>query len=108
MHIRPPSVKNNIKQAESGGIGVIKGVNHRVIEVMDSGSEYFERVIFFVKPEYSALSEGTLRDRARAVAGNASAPPPSKILQARLATVGALLGAAGVGAAVAFAVQALL
>jgi len=87
---------------------MIKGVNHRVIEVTDSGSEYFERVIFFVKPEYSALSEGTLRDRARAVASNTSAPPPSKILQARLMTAGALLASAGLGAAIAFAAQALL
>jgi len=87
---------------------VIKGVNHRVIEVMDSGSEYFERVIFFVKPEYSALSEGTLRDRARAVASNTSAPPPSRILQARLLTAGALLAAAGLGAAIAFVLQALI
>ena len=87
---------------------MIKGVNHRVIEVMDSGSEYFERVIFFVKPEYSALSEGTLRDRARAVASNTSAPPPSRILQARLMTVGALLAAAGLGAAIAFVLQFVL
>ena len=87
---------------------MIKGVNHRVIEVTDSGSEYFERVIFFVKPEYSALSEGTLRDRARAVASNASAPPPSKILQAKLLTAGALLASAGLGAAIAAAVQLIL
>ena len=87
---------------------MIKGVNHRVIEVMDSGSEYFERVIFFVRPEYSAVSEGTLRDRARAVAGNASAPPPSKIVQAKLMTAGALLASAGLGAAIAVVMQALL
>ena len=86
---------------------MIKGVNHRVIEVTESGSEYFERVIFFVKPEYSALSEGTLRDRARAVASNTSAPPPSKIIQARLMTAGALLASAGLGAAIAFVIQAL-
>jgi len=87
---------------------MIKGVNHRVIEVLDSGSEYFERVIFFVKPEYSALSEGTLRDRARAVASNASAPPPSKIAQARLLTAGALLASAGLGAAIAVVFQFFL
>ena len=83
---------------------MIKGVNHRIIEVMESECEYFERVLFFVKPEYSALSEGTLRDRARAVASNASAPPPSKIAQSRLLTIGALLAAAALGAAIAAAV----
>jgi len=100
--------KNKSKPSGKRGDRVIKGVNHRVIEVMDSGCEYFERVIFFVKPEYSALSEGTLRDRARAVASNTSAPPPSRILQAKLMTVGALLAAAGLGAAIAFVVTALL
>ena len=87
---------------------MIKGINHRVIEVMESDCEYFERVLFFVKPEYSALSEGTLRDRARAVASNASAPPPSKIKQSRLLTAGALLAAAVLGAAIAFAAQLLM
>ena len=80
---------------------MIKGVNHRIIEVMESECEYFERVLFFVKPEYSALSEGTLRDRARAVAQNSSAPPPSKIAQSRKITVAALFGAAVIGAVVA-------
>ena len=80
---------------------MIKGVNHRIIEVMESECEYFERVLFFVKPEYSALSEGTLRDRAQAVANNASAPPPSKIAQSRMLTIGALLSAALLGAAIA-------
>ena len=87
---------------------MIKGVNHRIIEVMESECEYFERVLFFVKPEYSALSEGTLRDRAKAVASNTSAPPPSRILISRLTTAGALLSAAGLGAAIAFAVQLLV
>ena len=87
---------------------MIKGVNHRVIEVTESDCEYFERVIFFVKPEYSALSEGTLRDRAKAVASNTSAPPPSQIRKSRLMTAGALLSAAGLGAAIAFAVQLLV
>jgi len=87
---------------------MIKGVNHRIIEVMESECEYFERVLFFVKPEYSALSEGTLRDRARAVAAGASAPPPSKIAQSRLLTIGALLAAAALGAAIAAAACILL
>ncbi|MCL2106024.1 MAG: hypothetical protein FWH26_03040 [Oscillospiraceae bacterium] len=87
---------------------MIKGVNHRIIEVTDSDCAYFERVLFFVKPEYSALSEGTLRDRAKAVARAASAPPPSKVAQARWAAAGALLGAAALGAAILAALQAML
>jgi hypothetical protein len=87
---------------------MLKGVNHRVIEVLETECEYFERVIFFVKPEYCALSEGTLRDRARAVARNTSAPPPSKIRQTRFCAVLLLLSAACFGAAAAVAVQSFL
>ena len=87
---------------------MIKGVNHRIIEVMESECEYFTRVLFFVKPEYSALSEGTLRDRARAVAANSSAPPPSKIAQNRRLTIFALLAAGIAGGLLTAAVMALL
>jgi hypothetical protein len=87
---------------------MIKGVNHRVIEVIESECDYFERVIFFVKPEYSALSEGTLRDRAKAVASSASAPPPSRIAVSRLATAGALLSAAGLGAGILAVAELLI
>ncbi|MCL2195414.1 MAG: hypothetical protein FWB76_05625 [Oscillospiraceae bacterium] len=89
-------------------MAMIKGVNHRIIEVMESECEYFTRVLFFVKPEYSALSEGTLRDRARAVATNCSAPPPSQIAKHRKMTVLALLGAAAAGGLLAAVVMALL
>ncbi|MDR2525941.1 MAG: hypothetical protein LBC83_07175 [Oscillospiraceae bacterium] len=87
---------------------MIKGVNHRVIEVLESDCEYFERAIFFVKPEYSALSEGTLRDRAKAVARSSSAPPPSQILRSRFSAIAALLSAAGAGAAICAALQTIL
>ncbi len=57
---------------------MIKGVNHQVVEVNDTASEYFERIIFFVKPEYSFVSEGKIRERAGKIASCATLPPPSK------------------------------
>lgn len=50
---------------------MIKGVNHQVVEVNQTQSEYFERILFFVKPEYASLSEGKLRDRAGIIASGA-------------------------------------
>ncbi|MBE6827174.1 MAG: hypothetical protein E7514_00995 [Ruminococcaceae bacterium] len=41
---------------------MIKGINKQVIEIHDTGSEYFERAILFVKPEYATLGEKKLRD----------------------------------------------
>ena len=79
---------------------MLQGVNHQVVEVTRPECEYFERVIFFVKPEYSTVSEGTLRERAGKIAGSAGAPPPTRTKINRLASAGRiLLGALG-GAAV--------
>lgn len=57
---------------------MIKGVNHQVVEVNDTANEYFERIIFFVKPEYSFVNEGKIRDRAAKIADTATLPPPTK------------------------------
>ena len=57
---------------------MIKGVNHQVVEVNDTSCEYFERIIFFVKPEYSFLSEGKIREKAGKIASTATLPPPAK------------------------------
>ena len=57
---------------------MIKGVNHQVVEVNDTSCEYFERIIFFVKPEYSFVSEGKLREKAGKIAGAATLMPQGK------------------------------
>ncbi|MBQ7549230.1 MAG: hypothetical protein IJT03_05955 [Clostridia bacterium] len=80
---------------------MIQGVNHRVVEVTKPECDYFERVIFFVKPEFSAVSEGTLKERASEIAGDAGAPPPTKLRQSRMLLAARLLCAAMFGAAVA-------
>ncbi len=78
---------------------MIKGVNHQVVEVNDTTCEYFERIIFFVKPEYSFVSEGKIRERAGKIANSTTLPPPSKksrrtvILDAVKIGVAALVGA---------------
>ncbi len=84
---------------------MLKGVNHQVVEVTKPSCEYFERVIFFVKPEFSAVSEGTLRERASTIAGDAGAPPPSKVKKSRALQVTRLICAAIVGAAVTILVS---
>ena len=47
---------------------MIKGVNRQVVEVSDTGSEYFERILFIVKPEYATVSEGKVRERVEQIA----------------------------------------
>ncbi len=57
---------------------MIKGVNRQVVEVADTGSDYFEKALFFVNPKYYGLTDGKLRERAQALMNTAGAPPKMK------------------------------
>lgn len=66
---------------------MIKGVNRQVVEVRETGCDYFERIIFFIKPEYASLSEGKIRERASLIAGGTALPPPTKTKSDNLAGI---------------------
>lgn len=79
---------------------MIKGVNRQVVEVNDTGCEYFEKIMFFVKPEYASVSEGKIRERAGMIAGSSTLPPPTKLKKARLFGAAKLILSALCGAVV--------
>lgn len=87
---------------------MLKGTNRQVIEITQTDCEYFERVMFFVKPECANVSEGKLRERASAIAGTDNRPPATKIHRSRLKTAAVLAGAASAGAAVTAVIAAFL
>lgn len=58
---------------------MIKGVNRQVVEISETGCEYFEKVLFFIKPEFSAVSEGDLKERATIIAQGAGIPPAVRL-----------------------------
>ncbi len=62
---------------------MIKGVNRQVVEVQETDCDYFEKIMFFVKPEYASLSEGKIRERAGMIAAKAGSVPPTKIKRPR-------------------------
>lgn len=62
---------------------MIKGVNRQVVEVNDTECDYFEKIMFFVKPEYACVSEGKIRERAGIIASGASPAPPTKLKKKR-------------------------
>lgn len=66
---------------------MIKGINRQVVEVNDTDCDYFERILFFVKPEYASISEGKIRERAGIIAGRTDKAPPTKIKGDRTAAV---------------------
>ena len=57
---------------------MIKGVNRQILEVVNPENEYFERVIFFVKPEYSNLEDGKLNFEATMYSKGSGKPPRIK------------------------------
>lgn len=54
---------------------MIKGVNKQVLEIHETQNSFFEKAIFFVKPEYSGMSEGRLRESAKKEFEGACSPP---------------------------------
>ena len=57
---------------------MLKGVNRQVVEIPQPESVYFERVLFFVKPEFSGVSELKLKSSADGLIKNATSPPDRK------------------------------
>lgn len=79
---------------------MIKGVNRQVVEITETQCEYFERVLFFIKPEFSAVSEGDLKERATEIAQSAGMPPATRLRKSRLRLALNMGAAAFVGAAI--------
>ncbi len=87
---------------------MLRGTNRQVIEILQPDCEYFERVMFFVKPECANISDGKLRERANLIAGAGNRPPVTKIRKSRLFLAAQLAAAAGAGAGLTAIVTALL
>ena len=62
---------------------MIKGVNHTIIEVKDSGNRYFERALLFVRPSLETVSSHHLQAQANRFIDLVGTPPKSKSLQAK-------------------------
>lgn len=86
---------------------MIKGVNRQVVEITQTDCEYFERILFFVKPEFASVSEGKLRERAGMMSSAANKPPVTKIRRNRIFQLLCLVGSAAAGAGV-YALAAFL
>lgn len=51
---------------------MVKGVNKKVIEINDTGNEVFEKVVLYIKPQYSVLSNKELKREAKVILKNYS------------------------------------
>ena len=87
---------------------MIKGINRQVVEVKETGCDYFEKIMFFVKPEYASVSEGKIRERAGIIAGKAEKQPPvTKLRHNKKAEILKIAGAILIGFALGLAISLL-
>lgn len=79
---------------------MVKGVNRQVLEVHDFDDSYFEKALFFVRPECATLSENKLRDKLSAYLHSDTQIPKTRKQRCLhgVFTALELLGAAAAGA----------
>lgn len=74
---------------------MVKGVNKTVIEVNNTGSRYFEKIVFYVTPQYGNLSAKQLKKAASTFSFNfdnsMSRQPLRKLRRVRKLTVFSLI-----------------
>lgn len=58
---------------------MMKGVSKQILEVTNTDNPYFEKVIFFVKPEHQNTDRKKLQKEAEAVVAVAKKPPRLKL-----------------------------
>ncbi len=79
---------------------MVKGVNRQVLEIHETGCEYFEKALFFVKPEFSGESESKLKSKATISAFKETAVPRTRKqkIKSRVLYFLEMAASAGVGA----------
>ena len=82
---------------------MIKGVNKQILEVTNTENPYFEKIIFFVKPEYKTADRKKLQKEAEALATITQKPPKIKVPKKKILriAVGSVLFT-GAGVALSF------
>lgn len=86
---------------------MLKGVNLQVIEINNPNAEYFERVLYVVKPEFSQTSRSKLLKEAQAMTDGDNLPPLTKRrskLVRTLVIIGSALLGAGIAAGICIAI----
>jgi hypothetical protein len=84
-----------------------KGVNRQVLEIHDTGSAYFEKAMFFVKPEYSTINEKKLISSANELIVSEQRVPKTRAARRKsgILLAAKLTAAAGVGAALTMLIK---
>ena len=84
---------------------MIKGINKQILEVTNTDNPYFERVIFFVRPQSAKTDEQLLKKEAEKIAATAKT---RKTFKQRLTSAFFLLLGAGAALAMTYVVNNLI
>lgn len=79
---------------------MIKGVNRSIIEVLETGSTYYERALLVIKPEYASAQRDVLEKEAKKILSEMGAPSSLKHKGSRLKLIVSLATSAILGAAI--------
>lgn len=79
---------------------MVKGVNRQVLEIHETGCEYFEKALFFVRPEYSAENESKLKGNAMKSLRNSVGIPKTRKqkIKSRVCFIAEMAASAVIGA----------
>lgn len=66
---------------------MIKGVNKQILEVTNTENPYFEKIIFFVKPEYKNEDRKKLQKEAETLATIAQKPPRVRMSKKKIVRI---------------------
>lgn len=88
---------------------MIKGINKQILEVTNTDSPYFEKIIFFVRPSTPKIGEKELENEAKKFASEVKKPPREKKSFRKVAASGlyVFLGV-GAGLAISFLISAII
>ncbi len=79
---------------------MLKGVNKQILEITNTESPYFEKIVFFVRPEGAKAEDSVLQSEAQKFSAQALKPPKTrKTAKDRLLTAACIFLGAGAGAA---------
>lgn len=83
---------------------MLKGVNKQILEITNTESPYFEKIIFFVRPSSQNISRDKLESEAEKISAQTKTKPPrQKFSFKRFFTIaGYSLLSAGAGVALTF------
>lgn len=88
---------------------MIKGINKQILEVTNPDSPYFEKIIFFVRPQGQTVDESKLQAEALKISKQMRKPPKTKKTTKQiLQTIALFILGIGAGASTALILNILL